>query len=92
VKSANGALILALGIVSFFGFGCLTGIPAWVMANASLRNIRVGVADPKDQGLVIAGRIFAILGTIMTIVAGLLALAAVLGWMGYLSFVQKAAT
>ena len=44
-KSANGALILILGILSWVGFGCLAGLPAWLLGNSSLKAIDSGQAD-----------------------------------------------
>ncbi len=66
MKSANGVLILVLGILSFVAFGILTGLPAWIMGNASLRDIDNGLADPSERGMVQAGRILGILTTILS--------------------------
>ena len=66
MKSANGVLILVLGILSFVAFGILTGLPAWIMGNASLRDIDNGLADPSERGMVQAGRILGIITTILS--------------------------
>lgn len=84
MKSANGVVILVLGILSLVGFGCLTGLPAWIMGNSALKEIDSGQADPSERGLVQAGRIIGMIMTILTILvvifivlmsAGLIALA-----------------
>ncbi len=67
-NSANGVLILVLGILSLVMCGCIAGIPAWIMGNNSLRDIDNGVADPSERGLVQAGRVC---GIIATAIAGL---------------------
>lgn len=67
MKSANGVLILILGIISFVGFGCLTGIPAWIMGNNALAQIDRGEADSSERGLVNAGRILGMVATILGI-------------------------
>lgn len=69
MKSSNGVLILILGILSFVGFGCLTGIPAWIMGNSALKDIDAGLADPSERSMVVAGKI---LGIVATILAALL--------------------
>ena len=48
------------------GFGCLTGLPAWIIGNQSLQAIDSGQADPSERGLVQAGRI---MGMVMTLLA-----------------------
>ncbi len=66
MRSANGALILVLGILSIVGFGILAGLPAWIMGNNSLRDIDRGMADPNERGLVQAGRIMGMITTILS--------------------------
>jgi len=63
MKSANGVLILILGILSLMMCGFFAGIPAWIMGNNSLREIDAGMADPGERGLVQAGRVCGIIGT-----------------------------
>lgn len=67
VKSANGTLILILGILGFAGFGCLTGVPAWVMGHNAEKEINAGIADPSERGLVVAGKILGMITTILTL-------------------------
>ncbi|MBN9503698.1 MAG: hypothetical protein BGO01_05000 [Armatimonadetes bacterium 55-13] len=68
MKSANGVLILVLGILSWVGFGCLAGIPAWIMGNSALREIDSGRADPSERGIVQAGRILGMVNCILVLV------------------------
>lgn len=67
MKSANGVVILILGILSVVGFGCLTGIPAWIMGNIAIKEIDSGQADPNERGIVQVGRIIGMVMTILTI-------------------------
>jgi hypothetical protein len=80
-KSANGVLVLVLGILSFAGFGPLTGLPAWIIGNGSLRDIREGRADADEQGMVQAGRV---LGMIACILFGF-AMCVAFAWIGFLA-------
>ena len=58
--SSNGTLILVLGIVGLF---CtILGPVAWIMGNNALPT-----ADPSQAGLINAGRICGIIGTIFLI-------------------------
>jgi hypothetical protein len=65
-KPANGGLILALGVLSLMGFGFLTGIPAWILGNNALNDIRGGVSTPQEESLVTAGRVLGMVGTILS--------------------------
>lgn len=82
MKSANGVLILILGILSLIGFGCFTGLPAWIMGRSALREIDSGQADPSERGLVQAGMIIGMIMTIITIVIALFVILAALGIVG----------
>ncbi len=82
MKSANGVVILVLGILSFVGFGCLTGIPAWIMGNIALKEIESGQADPSERQLVQVGRILGMIMTILTVVFGCCYIAFVAGVLG----------
>jgi hypothetical protein len=84
MKSANGAIILVLGILSMVGFGCLAGIPAWIMGNNALADINAGYADPSELGLVQAGRILGMITTILTLL-GFLAFFLFFGGMAILA-------
>ena len=66
-KSGNGILILILGILSFVGFGCVTGLPAWIMGNSALKAIDAGEADASERGMVQAGRILGMVACLVVI-------------------------
>lgn len=85
MKQGNGVLVLVLGILSVVGFGCLTGLPAWLLGNNALEQIRMGRADPSEEGMIQAGRVLGIITTVLTVIglgiwilimAGLLAVGA----------------
>lgn len=61
----RGDTILLLGALSLFLCGPL-GILAWLMANSDLRNVARGRIDGTRVGLVKAGRVLGILGTMLT--------------------------
>jgi hypothetical protein len=63
-KASNGVIILILGILSIAICGLLGPI-AWVMGNQSMKDIRMGVMDPREEGLVNAGRIIGMIVTIL---------------------------
>lgn len=73
LKPHRGGLILTLGILSlvtcpcgiFSLIGMALSIPAWVMANADLREMREGGMDPSGEGQTSAGRILAILHIVL---------------------------
>ncbi len=82
LRPHRGGLILALGILSLvfaplgtlccfpFGLLCLpVGIRAWVMGAADLRKIRAGNMDPSGRGLTQAGMILGIVATLLTVLA-----------------------
>lgn len=58
--------ILVLGILSFAVCPPILGPIAWVMGNQSMRDIRMGIMDPREEGLINAGRI---IGMVMTCLA-----------------------
>jgi len=82
MKSANGVLILILGILSITGFGCFTGLPAWIMGNSALKEIDSGLADPNERGMVQAGRLIGMIMTILTFVGFCIWLIFVAGMIG----------
>lgn len=82
MKSANGVLILILGILGLIGFGCFTGLPAWIMGNSALRDIDAGVADPSERGLVVAGKILGIISTVLALLGTLIVVLAFAGLIG----------
>ena len=63
----NGTLILVLGILSLVCCGFL-GPAAWIMGNNALNTLRGGGGDPSQSGLVTAGRICGIIGTVLLVV------------------------
>lgn len=86
MKSANGVVVLILGILSLTGFGCLTGIPAWIMGNAALRDIDAGLSDPNERGMVVAGRLLGMIATCLAILLVCLWLFFVVGIFGLAAF------
>lgn len=91
MKSANGVLILVLGILSFVGFGFVTGLPAWIMGNTALRDIQNGVADPSEQSMVQIGRILGMISTILSILGVCFAILVFAGLLGMLGFAATSA-
>jgi len=66
-KSGRAVLALVLGILSFVGFGPITGIAAWIIGNSVLNDIRNGTEDPGEAGLAQAGKVLGMIATILTI-------------------------
>lgn len=64
----RGTLILVLGILSLSGMSLLTGIPAWIMGNNDLQQIRAGVMDPEGESNTNIGRILGMVGTLLALV------------------------
>lgn len=63
-KPSNGTLILILGILSLVI--CMpAGVAPWIMGNQSLRDIRAGIMDPREEGLIQAGRICGMIAAIL---------------------------
>lgn len=86
MKSANGVVILVLGILAWFGFGPLTGVIAWILGNGALRDIDAGLADPSERQMVQIGRILGMINTILSaifICLMVLFFAGMLGFMGF---------
>jgi hypothetical protein len=63
----RGVLILVLGILSLVFCGLFTGIPAWIMGNNDLKEIRAGAVDREGESLTNIGRILGMVGTILNI-------------------------
>ena len=65
----NGLAIasMVLGIVSFLGCGCLTGILAIILAKIAKGQIRMSNGQQEGEGFATAGLILGIVATIMTI-------------------------
>lgn len=66
--SSNATLILVLGILSIVCIPLL-GPVAWVMGNNALRELDQGFGDPNSRGLVVAGRILGIIGTVLLVLS-----------------------
>lgn len=67
-SSVNGTLILVLGILSIVCCSIL-GPVAWVMGNNALTTLNQGGGDESQRGLVVAGRILGIIGTVLLILS-----------------------
>jgi hypothetical protein len=89
LPTANGGLILALGILSIVLVrlcgGIILGPIAWVMGNNALTAIDSGRANPTERGMVVAGRVCGIIGTILNllIIAVLLVVFGLVGLAAY---------
>jgi hypothetical protein len=68
VKPHRGTLILVLGILSLAGCTIFTGIPAWIMGNNDLKEMRAGTMDPEGQQLTNIGKILGMVSCILTVV------------------------
>lgn len=68
MKPHRGALILVLGLLSFVACGIFTGIPAWIMGNNDLKEIRAGTMDREGETLTNIGRILGMVSCILTLV------------------------
>jgi len=68
LKPHRGTLILTLGILSFVCCGLLA-IPAWIMGNTDLAEMRAGRMDRAGEGLTNAGRILGIIETVFMLIA-----------------------
>ncbi len=65
----RGTLILVLGILGLLFCGIFTGIPAWIMGNNDLKEIRAGRMDPEGESLTNVGRILGMVTCILSIVS-----------------------
>jgi len=66
--SSNPTLILVLGILSIVCIPLL-GPVAWIMGNKALQELDQGFGDPNSRGLVVAGRILGIIGTVLLVLS-----------------------
>ncbi len=64
----RGTLILVLGILSLVGAGMFTGIPAWILGNHDMKEIREGRMDPEGESNTNIGRILGMVSTIISVV------------------------
>ncbi|BCW94882.1 MAG: DUF4190 domain-containing protein [Fimbriimonadales bacterium] len=65
-SSTNATLILVLGILGIVCLPILAPV-AWIMGNNALKELDQGFGDPNTRGLVVAGRILGIIGTVLLI-------------------------
>lgn len=65
VASRSG-LIIGLGVIALVILGPITGVPAWLMANQDLRDLRAGLIAPSSRHSLTAGKWLAIFGTILS--------------------------
>lgn len=85
-KPDQSGLVLAFGILSWFVCP-IFGVVAWVMGSAGLRDIRLGLCNPANKGLMQAGYYLGIVNVIFYLICVggyfvMVALALVLGAMG----------
>ena len=66
--SSNPTLILVLGILSIVCIPLL-GPVAWIMGNKALQELDQGFGYLKSRGLVVAGRILGIIGTVLLVLS-----------------------
>ena len=69
MRPHRAVLILVLGILSLLGCGIFTGIPAWIMGNADLKDMDAGTMDPGGRGMTSAGKILGMIACILSIIA-----------------------
>ncbi len=63
--NVNGVLILVFGILGLFPCCPILAPIAWVLGNQSLRTLNQPLVDQSERGLVTAGRVMGIIGTVM---------------------------
>ncbi len=68
----RGALILTLGILGLVLTCPVLGIPAWIMGQGDLNDMRHGRMDPSGKGMTQAGMILGIISTIFSVGCGCL--------------------
>lgn len=59
----RSTLIITLGVLALIILGPISGVPAWIMANRDLRDIREGIISPQAYHRLATGRRLAIAGT-----------------------------
>jgi hypothetical protein len=69
-KPHRGGIVLALGICSIVfagacGIGLILGIIGWIMGKNDMADIDAGRMDSSGRGLVQAGKICSIIGTVL---------------------------
>jgi hypothetical protein len=63
----RAVLILVLGIVSLVCCGLFTGIPAWIMGSSAIKEIDASGGAIGGRGMVKAGYICGIIGTVLSV-------------------------
>jgi hypothetical protein len=64
--SSTSIIALVLGILSFFGPGCLTGIPAWIVGRNELKKIDAGESPAAGRTMAQIGMILGMVTTALT--------------------------
>jgi hypothetical protein len=84
----HGRTILVLAIMGLFGCP-MFGVTAWIWGRRELARIRLGQADPVDEGRVRAGMILGLVAVIQAVVVGGLVAAVVsVAYSAFLDFVN----
>jgi hypothetical protein len=65
----RGTLILILGILGFVMCGCFTALPAWIMGQSDLKQMRAGIMDNSGYSLTMAGMVLGIIQCILCVLA-----------------------
>jgi phage FluMu protein Com len=68
-KPDQSGLVLAFGILSWF-ICPIFGIVAWVMGSSGLRDIKLGLVDPANKGLMQAGYYLGMVNVILYVLCG----------------------
>ena len=68
-KPDQSGLVLAFGILSWF-ICPIFGIVAWIMGNSGLRDIKLGLVDPANKGLMQAGYYLGMVNVILYLICG----------------------
>jgi len=65
LRPHRGAVILVLGILTWFICPIVLGIISWVMGNADLKAMDAGQMDPEGRGLTQAGKILGMINVFL---------------------------
>lgn len=68
-KPDQSGLVLAFGILSWFVCP-IFGVVAWIMGNSGLHDIRLGLVDPANKGLMQAGYYIGMVNVILYVLCG----------------------
>ena len=68
-KADQSALVLAFGILSWF-ICPIFGVVAWIMGHSGLNDIRLGLVDPANKGLMQAGYYLGMINVIIYLLCG----------------------